>query len=307
MPHNNLGSIYSELGQYEKALTETQQSQHLEPNLIGYTNLASIYLALNRTDDAEKMIEQAQERKFEGDVLHSTIYQSMLFIRNDTAEMERQVAWAAGKPGTEDQLLSSQSDTEAYYGHLGKARDFSRRAVDAAVRSDSKETAAMWQVNAALREAEFGNTATAKQDVAAALTLAPGRDVKLLSALTLARGGEAGRAKVIAGELEKSYPSQTILKVFWLPTIKAAIELDANNSAQALVSLEAAAPYELGGPSQFQLGTLYPAYIRGQAHLAAHNGPAAAAEFQKFLDHRGIVINFPLGALAHLGLVVLTP
>jgi serine/threonine protein kinase/tetratricopeptide (TPR) repeat protein len=301
VPHNNLGFIYSELGQYEKALTETQESQHLEPNLIGYTNLASIYLALNRTDDAKKMIEQAQERNFEGDVLHSTIYQ-LAFIRSDTAEMDRQVAWAAGKPGTEDQLLSSQSDTEAYYGQLGKARDFSRRAVDAAVRSDSKETAAMWEVNAALREAEFGNTATAKQDVAAALALAPGRDVKLLSALTLARGGEAGRAKAIAGELEKSYPSQTMLKVYWLPTIKAAIEMAANNSALALVSLEAAAPYELGGPSQFQIGTLYPAYIRGQAYLAAHNGTAAAAEFQKFLDHRGIVINFPLGALAHLGL-----
>jgi serine/threonine protein kinase/tetratricopeptide (TPR) repeat protein len=301
VPHNNLGFIYSELGQYEKALTETQESQHLEPNLIGYTNLAGIYLALNRTDDAEKMIEQAQERKFEGDLLHSTIYQ-LAFIRNDTAEMERQVAWAAGKPGTEDQLLSSQSDTEAYHGQLSKARDFSRRAVDAAVRSDSKETAAMWQVNAALREAEFGNTATAKQDVAAALALAPGRDVKLLSALTLARVGEAGRAKAIAGELEKSYPSQTILKVYWLPTIKAAIELDANNSAQALVSLEAAAPYELGGPSQFQMGTLYPAYIRGQAYLLAHNGTAAAAEFQKFLDHRGIVLNFVTGPLAHLQL-----
>ena len=301
VPHNNLGFIYSQLGQYEKASTETQESQHLESNLIGYTNLADIYLALNRTDDAKKTIEQAQERKFEGDVLHSTIY-LLAFIKSDAAEMDRQVAWAAGKPGTEDQLLSSQSDTEAYYGRLGKARDFSRRAVDAAVRSDSKETAAMWQANAALREAEFGNTAIAKQDVTAALALAPGRDVKLLSALALARSGEAGRAKAIAGELEKSYPSQTILKVYWLPTIKAAIELDANNSALALVSLEAAAPYDLGGPSQFQIGTLYPVYIRGQAYLAAHNGIAAAAEFQKFLDHRGIVINFPLGALAHLGL-----
>ncbi len=301
VPHNNLGFIYSQLGQYDKALTETQESQHLEPNLIGYTNLASLYLALNRTDDAKKSIAQAQEHKFEGDVLHFMIYQ-LAFMASDTAEMDRQVAWAAGKPGTEDQLLSSQSDTEAYYGQLGKARDFSRRAVDAAVRSDSKEAAAMWQVNAALREAEFGNTATAKLDVAAALALAPGRDVKLISALTLARVGEAGRAKAIAGELEKSYPSQTILKVYWLPTIKAAIELDANTSALALVTLEAAAPYELGGPSQFQLGTLYPAYIRGQAYLAAHNGTAAAAEFQKFLDHRGIVINFPLGALAHLGL-----
>jgi hypothetical protein len=216
--------------------------------------------------------------------------------------MERQVAWAAGKPGTEDLLLSFQSDTDAYYGHLSKARDFSRRAVDAAVRADSKETAAIWQVNAALREAEFGNPASAKQDVAAALTLSPGRDVEMLAALALARSGETVRAKTIVGELEKSYRSQTLLKVYWLPTIEAAIELNANNAAQSLVYLEAAAPYELGDPPQFQVGTLYPAYIRGLAYLAKRNGLAAAAEFQKLLDHRGIVVNFVTGALARLGL-----
>jgi hypothetical protein len=216
--------------------------------------------------------------------------------------MDRQVAWAAGKPGTEDMLLSFQSDTEAYYGHLSRARDFSRRAVDAAVRADSKETAAIWQVNAALREAEFGNLAAAKQDVSAALTLTPGRDVEMLAALVLARNGETVRAKAIVGELEKSYPSQTVLKVYWLPTIKAAIELNANSAAQSLVYLEAAAPYELGEPPPFQVGTLYPAYIRGQAQLVAHNGAAAAVEFQKLMDHRGIVLNFVAGSLAHLQL-----
>jgi eukaryotic-like serine/threonine-protein kinase len=125
--------------------------------------------------------------------------------------------------------------------------------------------------------------------------------VKLFAALMLARVGETAGAKAIVEELEKSYPSDTMLKVYWLPTIKAAKELNANNSAQALVFLEAAAPYELGEPPQLQLGTLYPAYIRGQAHLRAHNGRAAATELQRFLDHRGIVLNFPLGALAHLG------
>jgi len=216
--------------------------------------------------------------------------------------MERQVEWAAGKPGVEDVLLSYQSDTEAYYGRLVKAQDFSRRAVDSAVRDDSKETAAMRQVNAALREAEFGNAAAAKQGVATALALAPGRDVKLFAALTLARSGDTARAKAISEELEKNYASNTILKVYWLPTIKAAMELNANNPTQAVMFLEAAAPYELGGPPQLQVGTMYPVYIRGQAQLAAHNGAAAATEFQKYLDHRGITLNFPLGALAHLGL-----
>jgi len=124
----------------------------------------------------------------------------------------------------------------------------------------------------------------------------------MFASLTLARVGETARAKTMVEELGKTYSSDTVLKVYWLPTIKAAIELNANNSTQALVFLEAAAPYELGRPPQLQLGTLYPAYTRGQAQLMAHNGSAAAAEFQKFLDHRGIVLNFPLGALAHLGL-----
>ena len=301
VPPGNLAVIYAYLGQIEKSLYQTQESQSLAPDATGYSNLAGTYLALNRLDDAQKTIEEAQKHNLAGDFLHLTIYQ-LAFLKSDAAEMERQVAWASGKPGTEDLLLSFQSDTEAYYGHLTRARDFSRRAVDAAVRADSKETAAIWQVNAALREAEFGNLVTAKQDVAAALTLTPGRDVKMLGALALARSGETVRAKSIVGELEKSYPSQTVLKVYWLPTIKAAIELNANNAAQSLVFLEAAAPFELGGPPQFQLGTLYPAYIRGQAQLMTHNGAAAATEFRKFLDHRGIVLNFPLGALAHLGL-----
>ena len=218
VPPTNLGDIYAQLGQYEKAVTETQYGLRLEPTMVGYGNLAGDYLALNRLDDVNKTIEQALG-KFEGDTLHWGVYQ-LAFLKGNAAEMERQLAWAAGKPGSEDILLSFQSDTEAYYGRLVKARDFSRRAVDAAVRNDSRETAALWQVNAALREAEVGNTAAAKQDVAAAVTLSPGRDVKMFATLTLARVGETARAKAIVEELQKSYPSQTVLKVYWLPTIK---------------------------------------------------------------------------------------
>jgi len=301
IPPGNLGYIYAQLGQYDKALTANEDSQLLQRDVLGYFNTAGTYLALNRTDDAQKQIEEAQANKFEGDFLHLAIY-LVSFMKKDAAEMDHQVAWASGKPGTEDLLLSFQSDTKAYYGQLMKARDFSRRAVDAAVRSDSKETAGLWQVSAALREAEFGNAAAAKQGVAAALALSQGRDVKLLCALALARANDAARARSLLDELEKNYESQTMVKVYWLPTIKAAIELNANNAAQALVVLEAAAPYELGEPPQFQLGTLYPAYIRGEAQLMGRNGAAAASEFQKFLDHRGVTINHPLGALAHLGL-----
>jgi len=302
VPYGNLGDIYGKLGQYEKALNETLESLRTEPNsVVGYVNASEYYLALNRPDDARKTIEEAQRRKLDSEDLRWRIYQ-LAFFKSDTAEMERQVAWAAGKPGDEDLLLDFQSDTEAYYGRLVKARDFSRRAVDSAVRNDSKETAALWQVNAALREAELGNTAVAKQDVASALALAPGRDVRMFAALASARVGDTTRAGPIVEELEKDYPSDTILKVYWLPTIKAAMDLDANNPAEAVVSLEPAAPYELGAPPQLQVGTMYPVYIRGEAQLAAHNGAAAATEFQKFLDHPGVTLNYPLGALAHLGL-----
>jgi eukaryotic-like serine/threonine-protein kinase len=301
IPPGNLGYIYTELGQYDKALAATLDSQRLEPDVIGYFNLMGSFLSLNRPDDAQKALNEARAVNYEGEVLHWGIY-LLAFYRGDAAEMEHQVAWAAGKPGSEDLLLASQADTEAYFGRMVKARDFSRRAVDAAVRANSKETGAFRQVSAALREAEFGNQSEAKQGVAKALGLSPGRDVKLFTALTLARTGDSARARALADELEKAQPSDTMLKVYWLPTIRAAAELNAHNPTQAIIDLEAAAPYELGQPPQLQLGTLYPVYVRGQAQLIAHNGQAAAIEFQKILDHRGVVLNYPLGALAHLGL-----
>jgi serine/threonine protein kinase/tetratricopeptide (TPR) repeat protein len=300
--HGNLGANFAALGQYEKAVAEIHEGQRLEPNNVTiYQNLGQDFLALNLLDDANATFKQALARKLDGGALRQYIYY-LAFLRGDSAQMAQQLAWGAGKPGAEDPLLSAQSDTEGYYGRLTKARDYSRRAVDSALRADSKETAALWQVNSAVREAEFGNVRAAKQDVSAALALAPGRDVKVLSALALARVGDTARAKAMVGQLEKTDPLNTVLKLYWLPTIKAAIELNRGNSAQALVFLEAATPYEFGQPPPMQVGTLYPAYLRGQACLAAHNGSAAAVEFQKFLDHRGIVINFPLGALAHLGL-----
>jgi eukaryotic-like serine/threonine-protein kinase len=298
VPHGNLGAIYSNMGQHDKALAEFQETVQIAPNVTGYANLANGYVNLNRLDEAKATLDQAVAHKLDGGTLRGLDY-LLGFLRGDAAQMEQQLAWAAGKPGDEDTLLSMQSDTEAYYGRMGKARDFSRRAVDSAVRADSKESAAYWQVNAALREAELGNAALARQGVATALTLSPGRDVKTVAALTLARAGDMTRAQALAGELEKDYPTETVLKLYWLPTIQAANELGKGNSSQALVDLEPAAPYELGSAGTF-INYCYPAYVRGEAYLLAHNGTAAAAEFQKLLDHRGIVTNFVTGALAHL-------
>jgi eukaryotic-like serine/threonine-protein kinase len=300
VPHNNLGSAYSNMGQYDKALVEYGEALRLEPAIDGYSNLAAAYINLNRLDEAKEKLDQAFARKLDNGSLRTFLY-ILAFLQRDAPLMEQQVAWGAGKPGDEDPLLSIQSDTEAYYGRMSKASDFTRRAVDSAVRADSKETAALWQVNAALREAELGNTVPARQGVAAALGLSPGRDVKVVAALTLARTGDALRAKTLVEELEKDYPTNTILKLYWLPIINAAIELNKGNSSQAIVDLEAAAPYEFGGAGTF-INYVYPAYVRGQAYLLAHNGTAAAAEFQKLLDHQGIVDNFVTGSLAHLQL-----
>jgi serine/threonine protein kinase/tetratricopeptide (TPR) repeat protein len=298
VPHGNLGGAYFNMGQFDKALAEYQEALRLAPTVTTYSNLGIAYIALNRPDEAKATFDQALARKMDSGNLREIMY-GLAFLRGDVAQMEQQVAWSAGKPGVQDALLSVQSDTEAYYGRMSKAREFTRRAVDSAVRADSKETAAFWQVNAALREAELGNTAMAKEEAIAALALSPGRDVKVVAALTLARAGDAARAKALAEELEKTYPTNTLMKLYWLPTINSAIEVGKNNSSQALVDLEPAAPYELGLAGVF-INYLYPAYVRGQAYLLAHNGAAAATEFQKLPDHRGIVGNFVTGALAHL-------
>jgi serine/threonine protein kinase len=298
IPHGNLSACYFNLGQHEKALRETQEASRLAPSVTGYANTGLEYIYLNQLEQAKATLDEALAHKLDGGNLRSIIY-LLAFLRGDTAQMEQQLAWGAGKPGDEDSLLSTQSDTEAYYGRLSKARDFSRRAIDSARRADSKESAALWQANAALREAELGNAAAAKQGAAAALALSEGREVKLTAALALARAGDSGRAKALAEDLAKTYPTNTMLKLYWLPTINATIELDKDNSSQALLDLEAAAPYDLGGAGTF-INYVYPAYVRGQAYLQAHNGTAAAAEFQKLLDHRGIVGNFVTGPLAHL-------
>jgi tetratricopeptide (TPR) repeat protein len=299
VPHGNLCVLYSDFGQYDKALSEAQESLRIEPSRSTYGNLANIDLILNKLDDAEKAFQEAQANNIDGLDIRGDKY-TFAFLRKDTQGMEQQMAWAAGRPGEEDTMLSIQSDTEAYFGRLARARDFSRRAVESAIRADSPETAGIWQANEALREAEFGNPADAKKQADAALKLSPGRDVKIISALALARAGDSARANSLADEIEKSAPTYSVLKIFFLPTIHAASEVAKDDPAQAVTDLELTAPYDLATP--VPINALYPAYVRGLAYLAAHNGTAAATEFQKLYDHPGIVANVPVGALARLGM-----
>jgi eukaryotic-like serine/threonine-protein kinase len=258
---------------------------------------------LGRLDDAKSAYQQALARKLEHPGLHAYLYE-VAFLQGDTEEMERQVAWATGRVGAEDFLFFVQSDTAAYSGSLHKAREWSQRAVESAVRNDQRETAALWQMNAALREAEFGDAAAARKATTSALALASNRDTQMLSALVLARIGDLARAKSMADDLGKRFPLDTLLNVYWLPTIRAAIEIRQKNPARAVELLHAALPYELGLPTpQFEVGgLLYPVYIRGQAYLELHRGREAAAEFQKVLEQHSITQNGPIGVLARLGL-----
>jgi eukaryotic-like serine/threonine-protein kinase len=300
VPRSNLGFLYTELGQYDKAIASTEVSMKLEPTIVSYSNLASLYTCVNRLKDARQTLQEAQQKNFDGFNIRANLY-ALAFLSGDTAEMEREVAWAAGRPGEEDQMLNIHADTQAYYGHMEKARDLSRRAADTAVRADVKETAAQWLTFQALREAETGNGAAARQAVSRALSLSPGLYVRIIAALALARAGEISQSRSILDALEKSEPSNTVLKVYWFPVIEASIAMAQQAPDKAIVALEASLPYELGSPPPGN-PTIYPAYIRGLAYLAQRNGPAAAAEFQKFLDHPGAVLNFPLASLAHIQL-----
>ena len=298
-PHLDLGVIYQQLGQYDKSVAETKEAMQLAPSMTAYGNLSIEYIAQDKLDDAEKVLREAQARGFDGLYIRGNLY-LLAFRRGDNKGMEQQLAWAAGRAGDEDAMLSGQADTDAYYGRLVRATDISRRAVESAVRADSKETAALWQVTAGLREAEFGNIAAAGRDVDAALSMQSGNDVKLLAALTLARAGDTAKAKRLIEELERTSAADAMLKLYCLPTIHGAIEISRGNPSKGIQSLEAAAPYELGGPLAFPY--LYPVWVRGHAYMAAHKGLAAAAEFQKVIDHPGIVLNQPIGSLAHLEL-----
>jgi eukaryotic-like serine/threonine-protein kinase len=207
----------------------------LEPeNVINYLNVAVPYIFLDRLDDSDATSHQSLAHNLDDGSLRQAMY-LVAFLRGDAKGMAQQLAWGAGKPGDEDPLLSMQSDAEAYYGRLSTARDFSRRAVDSATRADSKEEAAFWQANAALRESEVGNAAAARQGARAALELSPGRDVKVFVALTLARVGDTHAARELGAELEKDYSTNFMLKHFDLPIINAGIELNEGNPSQALL------------------------------------------------------------------------
>ena len=301
--HLDLGNQYASQGQYEKARDAYSQSLRLAPDHAGiYANLADTLLALQRFDEARQAIRQAETRKVDVFLLHNNLY-ALSFFAEDFSGMEEQLRWFAGKP-EENIGLALASDTEAYGGHVGKARELIKRAVDSAIKADSKENGAISQANAALLRAAYGKTTEARQAAEEALKLAPtSQGVESEAALAFAIAGDTTRAESLAQDLNRRFPLDTQMQSLWLPAIQAQLALDKKNPAAALNALQAATtPLELGQITFVQnVSCLYHVYIRGEAYLAAGQGKEAVAEFQKILDHSGIVWNCWTGALAHLG------
>ena len=301
LPYQNLGIVSSNLGNLEKSLEEVRKALRLEPNaVVNYDNLGTAYSRLNRLEEAENVFKQAEERKLESESLLGDLY-LLAFLKGDAALMAQSAVSAMGKPGTEDLLLSMQADTEGYSGKLKNAAELTARAMDSAQHNDAKESAASYLAVAALREVESGNREKARAEANTAVKLAPNRDVRSMGALALARAGDTAGAEKLAAELDKSYPLETLVQRYWLPTVRAAVALERKDPKRALELLQTASAIELGQPTEITV-SLCPVYLRGEAYLMLHDGNGAAAEFQKFVDHRGVVVNFPWGALARLGM-----
>ncbi|MGA8220821.1 MAG: protein kinase [Candidatus Acidiferrales bacterium] len=296
-PYLVLGFISGDLGNWEEALKEWREALHLEPNRVdNYVNLSIAYMRLNRLDEAEGVYKQSEERRLEHEYLLLFRYQ-LAFLKGNAAQMMQLTSAAMGKPSAEHLLLASQADTEGWYGKLKNAHELTRRALDSAQRNDSQDTVAAYQVWAALREVESENRKRAVAESKAALKLAPDRYDRAIVALALARAGDTAGAEKLAAELDNSFPLDTLVQRYWLPTIRAAVALQRKDPNQAIELLKLVSTVELGEST-----CLCPVYVRGEAYLMLHDGRGAAAEFQKFIDHRGIVVNFPWGALARLGL-----
>ena len=301
VPCRKLGITSAYLGDLRKELEEYREALRLEPtNVYNYGNLSTVLADVNNLDEAEAVYKQAEERKLEGAGLLETGYH-LAFLKGDVAQMTKLVSAAMGKPGAEDMLLATQADTEGWYGKLKSARELTARAMDSAQRNEAKESAAAYQAVAALREVESGNRAQGHSAAEAAVKLAPNRDVRAIAALALARAGDKEVAEKLAEELEKAFPQDTMVQRYWVPTIRAAVALEHKDPNRALELLKIASAIELSWPTNVST-FLCPVYLRGDAYLMLHDGQRATAEFHKFIDYRGLVVNFPWGALARLGL-----
>jgi serine/threonine protein kinase/tetratricopeptide (TPR) repeat protein len=298
IPFNNLGVAYAQLGQWEKSLPAARQAHQLNPEeSIAFVALAGSYIGLGRFDEAKATIDQGLAQKLDVPNFHRFLY-DLAFLQNNPPAMERELSILASK-GPEATAISYglAAQTEAYGGRMEKARGLFERSRAAFEANHTNEPAAQALALLAMSEAAVGDAAGARKDAAAALALNSSVHVKMNVAYAFARAGDAARAEALVAEIAKERPSDTLANGYELPTIRATLAINSNNPAKAVELLQPVIPYDLS--STRAMGSTY---TRGNAYLALHKGSEAAAEFQKIVDHPGVVLNAITGALAKLGL-----
>jgi eukaryotic-like serine/threonine-protein kinase len=302
-PYEGLAIEYTLLGKYPPAIDALRQSIQLNPESpVAYGLLGDAQIAVQRFDESRQTIQQARARKIEAFLFHNALY-GLAFLKADSAAMAEEERWITGQPEYENIGFSLASDTEAYAGHLSRARELTQRAVNSAIHADSKETGAVWYENAALREAAFGNSEEAKRASTSGLKLgAISSGATVEAALAYAMAGDTVQGESLANNLNKQFPLDTQVQMLWLPAIRAQIDLNRKKPALAVEDLQASTPIEFGLiPFLTNVSCLYPNYVRGEAYLAAGEGKLAVDEFQKIVDHGGMVWNCWTGSLARLG------
>ncbi len=301
--YNHLGDSDGELGRYEQSIPNFRKALLLDPTRANtYYNLAISLLAVNRVDEAAEVWTEANNRRLRSDTLLQAGYW-IAFLRGDAGEMQSIPRRFADVSGAQAIMLSEQSNTEAYHGHFEKAREFSRSAAELWERDSDKEAASRCLAQAAVREAEVGNPIGARELITQAQKLSSDQDTVTLIALSMALMGDARQAGARADELDKRWPLGTYVQKYWLPLIRAEVDMRGKRSLKAVDDLKVVVdPLEFATPPALPTSTLYPTYARGQAYLAIGEGAKATAEFQKLIEHPGLTINYPLGALARLGL-----
>jgi DNA-binding winged helix-turn-helix (wHTH) protein/Tfp pilus assembly protein PilF len=300
-PLNQLGSTQSNLGRYEQATDSLRAALNLDPTRsTTYANLAEDLLSLNRLEDAEAVLAEAEKRKFQTDFLLEVRY-LRAFLRNDDAEMQRILVQSSDVPGAQGLLLTQQANTEAYHGHFEKADELSGVAANLMEHDGDKELAATCLGEGAVREAAVGNSARARSLIAKAQKTLRGQDVVILAALVSAQIGDSKQAETLVQEMNRQWPEDTFVQKYWLPVIRALMDIHQQQWSKAASDLDPAVQFDFASPPSLSVATIYPAYVRGYAYLGAGDGTRAALEFQKLVDHSGMVLNFPLAPLARLG------
>jgi tetratricopeptide (TPR) repeat protein len=292
-------------GQYERGIQTAEQALRINLDITpAYVNLADHNLFLGRFAEAAAALRRAAERKLE--VPHLLVARYYLaFLQGDEEGMKREIDRAHGTLEAESWMSHNQALVLARSGQMRNARIRWRHTIELAQQGGDREKSAIYQAAEAVCEAHFGNWDLAKERARAALELGKGRDVEYAVAFVLALAGDILGSQGLAEDLAKRFPEDTPVQFEYLPTLRALFALNDNSPSEAIGRLQTALPYDLAMPGTAffaKFGGLYPAYVRGQAYLAAGRGQESAAEFQKVLDHRGIVLADPIGALAHLQL-----